>query len=151
MPTNTVQQDAFRQRLQDEGRWDEFCTRRRQLQLGPVDVLHEDGITNRMADFSSRESSLCPAEFLSRFSAAFPLAPQLGSWTLVLLPNELVSRVFSIMRRQPLDLRDWMVPTGELGKLSVQNTAKTHTWPPSRAGWGVLKWASRASWDSHSS
>jgi hypothetical protein len=85
-----------------------------------------------MADFASQNVSLSLSDFLSQFAATFPLPPQLGSWQLVQLTNEMTSLVFSVLHQANLELPAWQVPTGELGRLSVQTAAKTFTCLPTK-------------------
>jgi hypothetical protein len=98
----------------------------------PCDVPYWPGPRNAMADFTSWNVSLSLSDFLSQIAATFPLPPQLGSWQLVQLTNEMTSLVFSVLYRVKLELPAWQVPTGELGRPSVWTVAKTFTCLPTK-------------------
>ena len=107
-----------------------WATRRHCLHSGPNDIPSIEGRKNNMADVASRDTHLSPKPFLHAFANTFPLPPQLGSWTLALLPSEVTLLVFSVMRREPLDMHKWTAPTGKLGKLSLLHMDKESCCPP---------------------
>jgi hypothetical protein len=74
-------------------------------------TTHEAGITNQMADVTSRSSRLKAYtqnshSFLTTFSAQFPL-PQNQCWKEFHLPPKWLSRVMSCLRGKPLPMAQW--------------------------------------------
>jgi hypothetical protein len=106
-------------------------------QTGPLDVDYEEGITNNMADFSSRSwiKYHYPDDdaFLAEFNSRFPLPPPFTSWQLIQVPSDLVMLANSILLRKPLDLemlRETI--TGNGGLISATNTTKIPGWPTTK-------------------
>ena len=82
-------------------RWS--ALRQRFTRRGPQDITHVSGLSNTMADFSSRSYEQGFADdadesFLAEFSHRYPLPPQLGYWRLVRPKSAIVSAVFSLLR-----------------------------------------------------
>ena len=88
-------------------------------------TTHEAGVTNTMADVTSRSSRLkaytnTTSPFLAIFSQQFPLTPQHQCWTEYHLPPKWHSLVMCCLHGKPLDLARWIALPSE-GK----NTGKT--------------------------
>ena len=109
-------------------------------------TTHEAGITNQMADISSRSSRLkaytqTTNSFLNTFSMQFPL-PQGQCWKEFHLPPKWLSRVMSCLRGKPLPMAQWTTLPNEgknIGSAGaiIATVGATHlslqTVPPSNA------------------
>ena len=109
-------------------------------------TTHEAGVTNQMADVSSRSSRLAAYtkttnSFLTTFSAQFPLQ-QGQCWKEFHLPPKWLSRVMSCLRGSPLPMEQWITLPNEgknIGNAGANTvvTGTTHlsspTEPPSNA------------------
>ena len=109
-------------------------------------TTHEAGITNQMADVTSRSSRLSAYtkntnSFLTTFSAQFPL-PQEQCWTESHLPPKWLSRVMCCLRGKPLPMAQWTTLPNEgknIGSAGVTTATagatslSSPTVPPSNA------------------
>jgi hypothetical protein len=106
----------------------------RATSAGPLTVASISGITNDMADVSSRSfntaSLMSDAAFLTHFNTRFPL-PQKISWQLVHLTPAMSSLVISTLAGKRLPMQQWMTECrpkiGTTGSSSALTLDVTHT------------------------
>jgi hypothetical protein len=75
-------------------------------EASPFQAHYVDTADNATADFASRKHPTDPALFLHSFTATFP-PPQNNYWHMFQFPTEILSRIFSTLRQQPLTMASW--------------------------------------------
>jgi hypothetical protein len=101
-------------------------------EAAPLAPTHIPGHLNGMADFASRPHPTDPTTFLNLFTSQFPPPGQDTCWHLCLLPNRIISKVFSTILNTHSTLEVWKQPTkhgaaiGRLGPRSSNTISLGH-------------------------